>query len=177
MVEPLTTRVAIAFERTDADTRAQGAAWYPAARAEARAIARRTGASMAKSAGMVAALSPRKRWAENLKDAELALATGEIKHTRAMAKVAQRILDGTRPLDALNGPKVRSFYRNIMGDADAVTVDVWAARAAGATEQDLRRKDGYATVADAYRRAAALHGVPCRDLQATVWIDARGAAA
>jgi hypothetical protein len=93
-----------------------------------------------------------------------------------MRAQAWRIANGEAPLAVLNGPKVRSFWANIMGDTDAVTCDVWAVFVA------LGRKDErmvstparYRMVADAYRRAAAILGVTPRGCQAAVWVDARG---
>jgi hypothetical protein len=82
-------------------------------------------------------------------------------------------------LSVLNGPKVRAFYSNIMGDTDAVTVDTWAVRVAtGRTgkhaEWTIGTKRRYAAVADAYRRAAVILGVDPRTVQAATWVAARG---
>ena len=106
------------------------------------------------------------------------------------------IATGTAPLDALgtvapsgrivSGHKVRSFFANITGDDQAVTVDMWAYAVAtgdwtrhpqtGArvpAEATMTAKD-YALIADAYRRAAAILGVSPRKCQAACWVAARG---
>jgi hypothetical protein len=100
-------------------------------------------------------------------------------HTKAMRAQGWRIANGEAALSVLNGPKVRAFYANIMGDTDAVTVDVWAARVAtGLTGKAAERAIGtakrYADVADAYRHAARILGVTPREVQAATWVAARG---
>jgi hypothetical protein len=113
-------------------------------------------------------------------------------HTRTMRAQAWRIAQGERPLDVLNGPKVRAFYANITGNLSAVTVDTWAARVAegdwrpnpmahlrahapyAATDAPQGRR--YALIADAYREAAALLGHAPRDVQAAVWVHVRQSA-
>ena len=83
---------------------------------------------------------------------------------------AWRILEGD--LEALRGPKVIPFYRNIIGDPDNVTVDVWACRAYDGTDVpgSLRK---HRAIADAYRRAAKRAGVCPRDFQAVIWTVVR----
>jgi hypothetical protein len=78
------------------------------------------------------------------------------------------------PLTILNGPKERAFYRNIIGDADAVTVDVWMARVAtrGAIGASIP-PPLYRSIERAIVRAARKHHTTPRDFQAAVWIAAR----
>jgi hypothetical protein len=64
-----------------------------------------------------------------------------------------------------------------LGDENAVTVDVWAARVAGVDPEILRRPREYAAVAEAYRRAAKRVGISPRKLQAITWCLIRGTAA
>lgn len=105
-----------------------------------------------------------------------------------MRDQAWRIANGEAPLSVLRGPKVRAFYANITGDADAVTVDVWAVRAARGDQAcvpdgrgRLRYADDgtvsareYREYADVYRRAARRLGVTPRECQAAVWVAVRG---
>jgi S-adenosylmethionine:diacylglycerol 3-amino-3-carboxypropyl transferase len=75
---------------------------------------------------------------------------------------------------SLNGPKTVAFWRNITGDLDAVTVDVWAARAAtGDRSRDRVTAKQYQTIAAAYRAAADIVGANPRDVQAAVWVHTR----
>lgn len=166
------------------DAVADGLAWYRTARSTARALAREHGTTLATAAGVVAALSPRNRWSVNVSQAARVLEAAAAPagrcprvSTTLNRERAWRIARGERPLDVLGGPKVRSFYRNIVGDRSAVTVDVWAARVVGVTEAELGRIGGYELVADAYRAAGVELGwAPC-DVQAVAWVAVRGAAA
>jgi len=69
---------------------------------------------------------------------------------------------------------VRAFYAAIMGDENAVTVDVWAARAAEGERNDVAPKGArIVAIIDAYRTAAAILGVSPRECQAAVWVYTR----
>jgi hypothetical protein len=181
-IDAATQRLIDAYDATDTETRRLGAAWYPNAQAMCAAMVR-TSFARDGACGVVAALSPRNGWAQNLAQAAAVLAAKRQRkgcprvHTTAMRAQAWRIAGGADPLDVLNGPKVRAFYRNLTGDSQAVTVDVWAARAAlGVTDVPPITPKVYADIAHAYWRAAMMRGVDPSTLQATVWIDIRGKA-
>jgi hypothetical protein len=177
--------------------RAYGAEWYGAANREARSLGDRYGFTTAQAAGVIAALSPRVRWHENLADAGVVLSwcedarggftDGEIPAESLRGDCSAftaNILTATAcayaddPLTVLNGPKQRAFYRNIIGDAECVTVDVWATRAATRGKLDAPRGLGeYRVIERAYQNAARYVGVAPRDFQAAVWIAVRGSAA
>jgi hypothetical protein len=181
-----------------AATRAQGADWYPAAERIARAIAAEgpPGIGPARAAAVIAALSPRTRWADNLAYARAALRAAQRAYGSFLGDLALeglvwtetepygltdgrrkaiRILAGERPLDVLGGPKTRAFFRNITGDTRAVTVDVWAARAAcGRWQPTPPNGRRYERIARAYQAAADRLGLEPRTLQAAVWIHVRG---
>ncbi len=154
--------------------RRDGAAWYAAARREARKLAKDSGRTLSVAAGVIAALSPRAHWKTNLQWANYSCATGCAKGglTTCVAK-AQRILDGERPLTVLSGPKVRAFYRAIMGDSGASVVDVWIAYAVGVDSNGWSEKQ-YNIVAKALTDAAKSVGKPTAIFQAIVWIAVRG---
>jgi hypothetical protein len=76
--------------------------------------------------------------------------------------------------DAWTGaaPKVRSFVAAILGSADTVVVDTWAARVAtGGTVKHPER--WYYDIAAAYWEAADFLGEDARDVQAITWIVAQ----
>lgn len=177
-------RIAAAYDAAPPNVRDAGRAWYESGRAEARSMARYApaGVGAVRCAAILAALSPRTQWSVNLRWARAivrAAAAGEpcpavsIKRNRAKA---WRIANGADPARELNGPKTRAFWRNLAGDASAVTVDVWAARAAGVdAERELSRVGAYDAVAASYRAVASYRAESPSDLQAIVWLQSRGA--
>lgn len=171
-----------AYRATDELTRAAGHQWYPHAFREAARLAALAGCSVERAAGVIAALSPRAFWGLNLVwaarvlDASAAGLQGPpLVSTRANRATAWSIATGAADLEAL-GPKTAVFARAILGDMTAVTVDVWAKRAAlgdmtadaTVTEQDRTEMTA------AYRRAARILEITPRDLQAVVWLAVRG---
>lgn len=159
-----------------ADPNNGGRSWYRESRSAARRIAREHHVTLSTAAGVIAAYSPRQQWKTNVRMAEEACRTGSATAGLPLSKAhAQRILDGERPLDVLNGPKVRAFYRAIMGDESAAVVDVWMLRAMG-LDPTLGTKD-YDHLATAVERAASKAGLTTATFQAIVWTHVRGKAA
>lgn len=168
--------------RATAADREAGARWYGADSGAILAALVLAGArSLAHAAAIVSHLSPRTTWARNVA-AAMALVTGGpdaaigIGAMRANVDRAMRAADSDDPLDTfgVNAHKTRAFARNLLGDRDAVTIDVWAARVAGITEERVLKRVGvYDIVADAYREAARRMNVDATTMQATTWIVAR----
>jgi hypothetical protein len=152
-----------------------GGSWYEDAGRVCARMARAYGCSKATAAGVVAALSPRLQWGPNLRAADAVLAgvtpSGVF---RASLKKAQAIAAGARPLDVLSGPKVRAFYRAIMGDRTAAVVDVWVLRAVGWTRSVTEK--AYRAIARALELTAARLGTTVAQLQAVAWVAVRGRA-
>ena len=170
------------YARADEAIRAAGRDWYPAARREVRELCARApdGIGPVRVAAIVAALSPRAQWAVNLRWAGAILDAAReglpcpaVSLTHCRAK-AWRIAHGASPARELRGPKVRAFWRNLSGDESAVTVDTWAARAAGAEPDKLDRAGRYEAIAHAYRSAALSLGELPSALQAITWLEVRG---
>lgn len=162
-----------------------GLAWYD----RAMAAASRIHPNPIVGAGVIAALSPRTAWAQNIAWAEqvckAALQGSSIPpRVSTLARLEKAWAIATMPeptpariLDVLNGPKTCRFFRNITGDLRAVTIDTWAAYIA--TGRNIRvRSDShgrvYETLEEAYQMAGARLGIPPRDVQAAVWVAARG---
>lgn len=176
-VRQLAERLLSVFRSANRATRREGATWYADAARTARAMARQYGVSNATAAGVIAAISPRLTWKYNVRAAGMLLARqahvpGVFKASLAKAR---RILDGERPLKVLSGPKVRAFYRALMGDESAAVVDVWTARAAGISPEQASRQ--YDDVATALTLAALAARTTVARLQATAWVQVRGRAA
>ena len=181
------------WRRADADTIAVGREWY----VEGRKLALRIGKA-AKAKGLIsgeygvrstgaaalAVLSPRKAWATNVAQG-LAFGRGEtFKGMKDQSVKLWKLKNGFDPDDVVGGPKVRSFWCNLSGCNDCVTVDIWALRAAfddpsfgDAEYRKLSDGGRYDVIAEAYRRLAAEVGESPAAVQAIVWIVARGSAA
>jgi hypothetical protein len=129
-------------------------------------------------AGVVAALSPRHRWDDNLKAAEryiVAHKAGEPMPTcntfPPNREKAYLLLDGRPLAEVLQSQKVSAFVANILGDTDQVCVDTWAMRAACDIDETTVRLTGlrYRQIADAYRAVAPEFNLNPRDAQAVSW--------
>jgi hypothetical protein len=158
----------------DEATPALGGAWYAEAKRTARALSRKHGVKVSVAAGVLAATSPRQRWASNvgITAALLEDPLAPVPCFAANVAKARRIIAGEAPLSVLGGDKVRAFYRAIMGDQDAAVVDVWMFRAMGVVAGGIK----YAEAEAALREAAASVGITVSTFQATVWVKVRGSA-
>jgi hypothetical protein len=159
-----------------------GEGWYEAARTEAKRLAKLYSVSYRCAAGVIAVLSPRQKWPQNKLDAaailRAATSGSEIKpkvsaYGRNRDK-AWRIAKGEAPSTVLGGPKVNAFYRNICGDYNGVTVDVWAARVAEPYNHTFAgRQVQYDAIAEAYTMAAMELGTFPAFVQAVCWVTVR----
>jgi hypothetical protein len=167
-----------------------GREWYDRAELLARTLCP---LDVNKGAGVIAALSPRITWAENVKGATKlisAVNSGSsipptVAGTYSNVAKAWRIANGEDVEMVLsNGQrdrayKVKRFYRNITGDHNCVTVDMWATKAAYPECEDgtTIRGNLYLRIEEAYQIAARIAGnISPRDLQAAVWVHIRGSA-
>lgn len=177
-----TANIRSVLARASVDDILAGTDWYRTARATCETFAVDYNVTVDTAARVIAVLSPRKRWAENVKGASIILAAfhaGEEMPTvagffGANIRKAWAIVNGDP--SALRGQKVTRFYANIMGDDTEVTVDVWAARAASDGAIISPTVVQYREIADAYRAVAREHEMPASVLQAIVWTVVRGSA-
>jgi hypothetical protein len=170
-------RILKVWAAADDTVREDGAQWYLTNGREIEQIAQDSGVRRETAAAVVAHLSPRMRWERNL------LGAAELcNHDNVLPGFMGREVAGARsamaaeyPLDTLRGPKTSAFARNLLGDEEAVTVDVWAVRVAlGGDREDLdrvlNRKGVYDAIAHCYRLAARRAGVTPPTMQATTWL-------
>ena len=182
-VETYADRITAAYDAADADAVAAGLAWYGRAESTIAGLAQTYGISRDAAAGVVAVLSPRSRWQTNLEWAESVLRAAQSgAECPAVSMGANRskawsIANGADPESVVSGPKVTAFWANLRGDDTYVTVDVWAARAAGVDKDGAKlNRSEMAELQAAYRQAAERRGIPVAHLQAVVWVHVRGAA-
>jgi hypothetical protein len=118
--------------------------WYHAAHAFAQKLADRYGVTLSQAVAVIAAVSPRKEWGANRRQAEVILARwrefDDVKDPHEVAErlnlglntnvtLALRILRGDSVDILSESPKRPSFYNNIMwpGQTDDSTNDAWTA--------------------------------------------------
>lgn len=173
--EAMIRRIRATWNVSTEDQREQGAKWYNEAQLVAALLAAQTGHTLDTAAAVLAHLSPRTFWAKTVQGATSLMIAGVAPgHLGANVRRALGAMEAEKPLDTLHGPKVAAFAANILGDTDAVTVDVWALRVAlGPDAPDSVTPKQYRLVADAYRAAAREAGVTPATIQATTWIVAR----
>lgn len=178
-LETIVRRILRTFDAATSSDLEAGARWYDEAGDLATMLAPYAG-SREHAAVVISHLSPRTSWSRNVAAATALLREGP-DAARQLGAIGDHIdramtaLDYVRPLESF-GPaalKTRSFARNILGDREAVTVDVWACRVADLDELKLSRKGAYDAVAHAYRLAARRRGVDPATMQATTWVVAR----
>lgn len=183
------------YESVDDTTVQAGRAWYPDAWDTCVNIADRAsplGVGPTRIAGVVAALSPRTRWKENVTMArEASIAAWErqglpgaapaIRRATSQAfptrreKVVEILVHLKHPGDMTLGPKCDAFWRAIANDEDAVMVDSWVAKGVGIDPARLTPRV-IQTIQKAYRLAADAVNESPRDLQAILWVNIRGSA-
>ena len=164
----------------------QAAEWYNYAGRFCAELDRDHGIEKGTTAGVVAALSPLNQWQTQVdytpgiisKGLEL-VSRGVSPHSAitlsfsANKDKAARILQGEKPLAVLGGDKVRSFYRNLTGDDEAVTIDRHAIDIAGFSSKsaDIGKltEAVYSRIAFAFRAAAHDIGLTPAGIQALTW--------
>lgn len=172
------SRFRFAYLRATSQQYTDGVAWYPRARTEMRALAERYGLPVHVVAGVTAALSNCKTWAENLRLTQRVLFDHNAGrplhgHFTLCLRAARRVLD-TGDVTALGGPKVVAFARALAGDDTVAVIDRHMVRAAG-RRKSLTAK-GHRELQSALRAAARGVGMPVTHFQAVVWVTVRGAA-
>lgn len=177
------------YGQATAQERRDGLMWYKRAKRDCKKLATQKGVSMRHAVGVVAATSPNLNWNKNVHTAGQVIDgfTQGIDHENidgCMAYKANRLkgykvmLSPNRSLsilNVLNGRKISAFFDNIMG-GDSVTVDGHARNIAYGERVQLKSnkanigKQEYATIAQAYRDAAAILNIKACDLQAVTWV-------
>ena len=166
----------------------QGYSWYETAHIFALGLSEHADITLRQSAGIIAALSPQTSWALNQVMATDLVTNGTTHGLPLSVSRATAILHSATendpfpdPLEILGGPKVRSFYANILDPytANAVTIDRHAhAIAIGhvpSTQEakTLDRKGYYERCAAAYIQLADTLKMLPHELQAITWITHR----
>lgn len=159
----------------------EGKLWYPNASEALEAYGNVWPLEVA--AAVCAILSPRNSWKQNLEGVRRIART--VSHGNVLPPVTAGIPRNVQKawetandgdVSRVTGPKVSAFYQNLLGNLQRVTIDVWAAQAAGVPDAEMRHLDGkrYVTLERAYQNVARQLGFLPAELQAICWIVARG---
>jgi hypothetical protein len=170
-------RLLALWHGADPGTLEAGRLWYPRAEALIADLAERHAVPRPQVAGVIAALSPQQRWRRNIISAD-AILRGEPHAAAGYAPnraKAQRIAEGAPALQVLGGDKVRSFWANLYGSRQAVTIDTWMQKAVTGTTRMGEQPKGarYRRIERATISAAAIVGETPREFQAAVWLAIR----
>jgi len=163
-----------AWFSSSADQERAGRGWYPSAHDLAESIA----GDARMGAGIIAALSANKRWAENVSLARQACAGERVGHVADAVGKASRILAGADPESVLPmDRKTGMFFRCIFdpSDPDAVVIDRHAHDIAvgetyGNRDRGLSADGRYALLAHCFREAAMRLGELPNVVQAVTWV-------
>jgi hypothetical protein len=157
----------------------EGRGWYPYALMQCREIADRHDIEIERVVYAVAALSPMLKWEWNLAACE-AVIEGETSYPGVFSSNIEKALHILHDAEDwerwLSGNKVTNFAKNILGDADTVTIDTWAWRVWAGVEGRAKPPSLaklYWQIAADYREAAATIGITARELQAITWVAMR----
>ncbi len=175
-------RIVATFNLATPEQAREGAEWYADGGSLVDVLADVGSMTREHSASVIAHLSPRTSWARNVSGAWELITRGLAYPGILPANVrrARLAIASDDPLSTIHGPKTSRFARNLLGDRNAVTVDVWAARTALGTmdkrtiEITLKRVGVYDALEYAYQVAARRLGVDPVECQATCWIVERG---
>jgi hypothetical protein len=156
--------------------------WYREAFEYGQLLAEKT-RDLSKACGVIAALSPMKRWSENKKLALDCVLGQRVGHMGAFVRKAEAILasDGSDEaiLDILSGSKIQSFYLNIRypDKIGAVTIDRHAIRIAIGQwlddDQLAITANQYEFFVQCYQLAAMKRGVSPQLMQSATWVHIR----
>lgn len=166
-----------------------GMTWYLNALTDCKELANKLELPIHIVVGVVAALSPNNKWERNTLNAlELCQAfidgqdmdSVKVSTYNAMKRKAWSILQDMPTYEEtiiiLNGKKIVSFFRNIMGDETDITIDGHARNIYYNDRQGLTtpntsiRKLEYFDIQKAYKRASKKLGLKAYELQAITWV-------
>lgn len=186
----ITTKNIIAiYKLANASEVKHGLTWYTNANADCKRIATQLELPIHIVIGVVSALSPNNKWERNIINAEelcIAFINGQdmdsikVSTYHKMKQKAWHILETMPTYDEtitiLNGKKIVSFFRNISGDEQDITIDGHARNIYYNDRQGLTtpntniKKSEYLDIQKAYLRASKKLGIKAYELQAITWV-------
>lgn len=156
-----------------ADKGSDASEWYPRAYADILRFSKAFGFDAGYVADIVAILSPR---CAVVRNARLAVNHLLFNDNRTIMRQRVEAIEHYKDSFGTNlgkGPKVAAFSKNLRGDFEPVTIDVWIARAFNRPHSSFADLDNYRTGSDAIRNIADDLGVSPSAGQAMIWSGIR----
>ena len=161
----------------------QGREWYPQAWQHCLDVAKVHPVTPQRVAAVLAVTSPRARWSSNVA-ATHAIVEDSFRPNYqrrsgygilgANSRKGLEVMTDRYYSRLVTGPKVSTFYANIIGHTDLVTVDSLMSKAAGYGSDVSPKIRSEST--EACENLATVFDMTPRDMQAAVWIAFRGSA-
>ena len=168
---------------------AEGIYWYLNANKDCQEIADKFNIPKHIVCGSLSALSPNNKYERNVQNAHdlieafmngqdmdsVKVSTYHTMKQKAWS-ILQQMPSYEETLTILNGQKIKSFFRNIMGDESEITIDCHARNIYYNDRQGLTTpnthvgKLEYANIQKAYQRASKKLGIKAYELQAITWV-------
>ena len=146
---------------------ADGAGWYDYAHGQVRAGAALLGVAPRRLADLLAVFSPRVTVKRSIRLAVTYARTGEVPY--GVLQPTRLALDVYERTGRIRGPKTEPFARALTGDADAVTLDVWMAKAFGVDQSLFSAKGIHDRCRRRVESTARRLGWTPAEVQAAVW--------
>jgi hypothetical protein len=164
------------WEASTADERAQGARWYPDALAYANHLGDKADLGRIHAAAVLATASQQLDWERNMLVAQQAILRHRYIHPLPLVNAKlQALVNGGSVADHCRGDKIWSFFQNILGETQPVTVDRHAysiLHGRKITNKTLSTGE-YRYAVAVYQRVARWADVAPSVLQATTWVHWR----
>jgi hypothetical protein len=141
--------------------------WYPAAYSFAVDQCNQHDWNVKRYVEVMAVLSPRCKVARNITRTKLYMSTGFLPHDVPCS--VRSALDYYEETGIIRGPKTSSFARAILGDNNAIVLDVWICKALDCPHKLITRLDCRQVAERTIRSVAMLCGMSPRDTQACIW--------
>lgn len=168
---------------------AEGIYWYLNANKDCQEIADKFNIPKHIVCGVLSSLSPNNKYERNVQNAHdlieafmngqdmdsVKVSTYHTMKQKAWS-ILQQMPSYEETLTILNGQKIKSFFRNIMGDESEITIDGHARNIYYNDRQGLTTpnthvgKLEYAKIQKAYQRASKKLGIKAYELQAITWV-------
>lgn len=161
-----------------------GADWYPTEHAWVVRLAFKHGHTSEQVAAIAASLSPRMAWHRTKVLTELILEGHDISGMALGRPVrkAEEVLAGLDPATVVSGNKVTSFFHNLLGEYDWVTIDTHSFGQVSGRDYSnggahfLERNGVYLAYTECFRTVARDVGLEPATLQSILWVAKKGRA-